>query len=321
MKRRPLYRPFRGPGGAPAPRLRPKLVARDGLIRRGMAAAGKGIYDENALWCHYSDDKIDIGNRLMEVLRALFRGLPLGREIRAMSLGCGDEPQFKILEAAARGGLCLLDIDRRELDAVRERIARQHVDHVVPIRADFDTIFLRAAAARKFVAEKLRGARMDLITLHHSLYYCPRGSWRAIFDNLAGIVLKPRGAVHAVLMASRSNDRRTTTWLYNHFAGKFCGAVNDQDLAAFAGELQADARFRKDRILARTDRVRFFAGDFGEFMAVVWMIMLYPSVHRYTPAQRREITEYVYETFWKPRRPLIQAQDHLVVYRGLPAAG
>ena len=51
------------------------------------------------------------------------------------------------------------------------------------------------------------------------------------------------------------------------------------------------------------------------------MIMLYPSVHRYTPAQRREITEYVFETFWKPRRPLVQAQDHLVIYRGLPAAG
>ena len=32
-----------------------------------------------------------------------------------------------------------------------------------------------------------------------------------------------RAAVHAVLMASRSDDPTTTTGLYNHFAGRFFG--------------------------------------------------------------------------------------------------
>ena len=51
------------------------------------------------------------------------------------------------------------------------------------------------------------------------------------------------------------------------------------------------------------------------------MILLYPNVHRYTAAQRRQITEYVYRQFFARRRPLFQDQDHLVIYRGLRGRG
>jgi hypothetical protein len=56
-------------------------------------------------------------------------------------------------------------------------------------------------------------------------------------------------------------------------------------------------------------------------MAIVWMILLYPNVHKYSLAQRREITEFVYRRFWRPRRPICQMQDHLVVYRGVGLRG
>ena len=52
-------------------------------------------------------------------------------------------------------------------------------------------------------------------------------------------------------------------------------------------------------------------------MAVVWMILLYPNVHPYTLKQRQEITGFVYERLWKKKEPLVQAQDHLVVYKGI----
>ena len=48
-------------------------------------------------------------------------------------------------------------------------------------------------------------------------------------------------------------------------------------------------------------------------MGVVWMILLYPDVHRYTLEQREEITEYVYREFWRDGKPLLQIQDHLII--------
>ena len=109
--------------------------------------------------------------------------------------------------------------------------------------------------------------------------------------------------------------------LYNHFAGKFFGHRNDQDLRAFGRGLRQDRRFANAQIRSKTDRVRFFVGDFRELMSVVWMILLYPNVHRYTAAQRREITEHVYRHLFAQRKPLFQDQDHLVIYRGLGVNG
>jgi hypothetical protein len=122
-------------------------------------------------------------------------------------------------------------------------------------------------------------------------------------------------------MASETEDEHTTTWLYNHFVGKFFGNRNDQDLTDFKRELETHRTFRSARILTKTNRVQFYVDDFEKFMAVVWMIMLYPSIHQYSRQQREEITEFVYRTFWLKKRPLVQAQDHLVVYRGIGFEG
>jgi hypothetical protein len=108
----------------------------------------------------------------------------------------------------------------------------------------------------------------------------------------------------------------STTWLYNHFAGRFCGAHHDQDLRAFAGTLARDPALPDARVRSRASRVEFFVDDFERLMGVVWMILLYPNVHRYTREQMIEIIEHVHERLWRPGRPLVQEQDHLVCYRG-----
>jgi hypothetical protein len=159
---------------------------------------------------------------------------------------------------------------------------------------------------------------VNLITLHHSLYYCPETQWPALFRHLYRYVLAPRGVIHAVLMASRCANPGTTTWLYNHFAGRYCGHQNDQDLLRFRRRLIQDPLYRKARVLSHTSQVRFFVDDFADYMAVVWMLLLYPQVHRFTRPQRAAITEHVYRQFWRLRRPLLQIQHHLLVYRGLP---
>ncbi len=117
------------------------------------------------------------------------------------------------------------------------------------------------------------------------------------------------------MMASECQDQYSTTWLYNHFAGKYFGCRNDQDLKAFGKGLKKNKIFNKAVIDQRTHRVRFFVDDFGKFMSVIWMILLYPNVHKYTRKQREEITENIYDKFWLKKIPLNQMQDHLVVYK------
>ena len=56
-------------------------------------------------------------------------------------------------------------------------------------------------------------------------------------------------------------------------------------------------------------------------MSAIWMILLYPEVHQYSLKQREEITEFIYKKFWKVKRPLVQLQDHLVIYRGIGFKG
>jgi len=125
----------------------------------------------------------------------------------------------------------------------------------------------------------------------------------------------------AGVLRTLSKDQSTTTWLYNHFAGKFFGCRNDQDLLKFKRELESTPLFKRGQILSRTDRVHFFVDDFGKFMAVAWMILLYPEVHKYTLRQREEITEFVYRKFWLKKKPLVQMQNHLVLYRGIGFKG
>jgi len=285
------------------------------IIEIGIKAGDVDMYDEDSIWSENSSDKIDIGNVLMEVIRNLQKELTLSRELRALSLGSGSEPQFKILESAFKGGLYLLDIDPVPLNVVKDRLRRQWIKHVKTIRADYNKILMVPEKARQFLEKRLGGKRLDLVTLDHSLYYCEESAWEGLFENLYRIILSRRGAIHAVLMASKSDDQYSTTWLYNHFAGKYFGAKNDQDLAAFAASLRNIKLFQNYRVLSRKHRVKFFIDDFGKFMAVIWMILLYPNVHRYTPKQKEEITEYVYQKFWLKKKPLIQLQDHLVLIK------
>ncbi|MCX7824025.1 MAG: class I SAM-dependent methyltransferase [Verrucomicrobiae bacterium] len=290
-------------------------------IERGLRVAEANIYHEDKIWSRYSNDKVDIGEVLASVIRTLHKALPITKPMKALSIGSGAEPQFRILETAFRGGLHLLDMDDTSLDILRERIHRQATDHASVVRADFKEIFRDARKTRAFMETELAGGRVELITLHHSLYYAAESDWLPILANLYKSALASTGALHAVLMANQSDDPATTTWLYNHFVGKFFGARNEQDLRAFAASLKKRPLFRNAQVLVKTNRVRFRAPDFEKLMAVVWMILLYPDVHPYSEKQRREITEFVHQRFWQKDQPLIQLQDHMVIYRGIPFKG
>lgn len=291
------------------------------LIEKGIHVSEKNVCDQDKIWSRYSHDKVDIGEELARVIRTLDKDMPLNAELRALSIGSSDEPQFRILETAFRGGLYLLDINDCALGIVQERIKRQRTDHVTTIKCDFNRIFLDPQKAKAFFRDRLGKRRVHLATLHHSLYYCRQCCWIELFKNLYSGFLAPRAAIHAVLMSSKSKNPSTTTWLYNHFAGKFFGAYNDQDLRQFKKDLQRETVFKKAQVLLRTNRVNFYVDDFEKFMAVVWMILLYPQVHRYSLEQRREITQHVYHHFWRKKKPLTQEQDHLVVYKGLGCRG
>jgi len=291
------------------------------IIEAGLKASNDNICQEDKIWSRYSNDKVDIGEELARVVRTLAKALPLSRKMTAFSIGSSAEPQFRILETAFRGGLYLLDVEKEALNIVKERIRRQCTDHVTTILDDYNKVFLDSQKTARFLKTMLGNKKMNLITLHHSLYYSDEAVWRVIFDNLYRQILTPRGALHAVLMAAESDNQYTTTWLYNHFVGKFFGSRNGQNLLNLRKVLRADAAFRKAQIFSKTNYIRFFVSDFTEFMAVIWMILLYPNVHKYSLKQREEIVEFVYKRFWKRKKPLLQAQDHLVIYRGIGFRG
>ena len=279
------------------------------------------MFEQDKIWSRYSRDKVDIGEELAKVIRVLDKALPLARLMRALSVGSSDEPQFRILETAFRGGLYLLDIDNSALDIVRERLRRQHTGHVSCICTDYKKIFNDAQKTRDFLKARLAAGRLDLVTLHHSMYYCRECDWEAIIENLFKFILARQGAIHAVLMASKSDNEYSTTWLYNHFAGKFCGCINDQDLKEFKKSLSMNPFFKGAQVFLKTHAVSFFVDDFAKFMSVIWMILLYPNVHKYTLKQREEITEFVYRRFWLKKQPLVQLQDHLIIYKGIRFRG
>lgn len=292
------------------------------IIESGIRASHYEVCDEDRVWSRYSHDKVDIGEELAKVIRTLNKALPLGLALRALSIGSSNEPQFRILESSFRGGLYLLDIDACALNIVKERIKRQRADHVTTVKGDYNKIFSSSESAKRFLRRRLSSARFHLVALYHSLYYCQAGRWLDIFKYLYRDFLMPVGSLHAVMMSPRSRSHFTTTWLYNHFAGKFFGvAHNDQDLTVFSRELKKEPLFRDSQVMSRTNRVYFNVDDFEKFMAAVWMVLLYPQVHKYTLKQREEITEFIYKNFWRNKKPLLQEQDHLVVYKGMSSPG
>jgi hypothetical protein len=291
------------------------------IIERGLKGAESKIFQEDKIWSRYSNDKVNIGETLAKVLRTLNKAFALSKKLTALSIGSSNEPQFRILESGFRGGLYLLDIEKDALNIVKERIQRQHTDHVETILGDYDRIFLNTANAVAFRKHKLHNERMNLITLHHSMYYCNEDYWNLLFGNLYRQILAPMGAIHAVLMAAHSSEPYTTSWLYDYFVGKFFGGRNKQDLYKFKNELQKDNLYGKAQILFKKSRINFFVNDFEMFMAVIWMVLLYPNVHPYSLKQREEITEFIYNKFWRKARPLVQIQEHLVIYRGINLKG
>jgi len=291
------------------------------LIEKGIKVGDSKVYKQDKIWSCYSNDKVDIGQRLAKVIRTLSKALPLTKLLRAFSIGSSNEPQFRLLETNFRGGLYLLDIEEAALDIVKERIKRQDTNHVKTIQGDYNKILLSPLTIKRFMQTKLSDKKINLITLHHSLYYCAEESWHSIFANLYRYCLAPRGAIHAVLMAAQSDNSYTTTWIYNHFASNFFGQHNDQDLEKFKKELKANHLYSKAQIDLKTSCVQFFVDDFEKFMSVIWMILLYPQVHKYSLKQKEEITEFVYKKFWITKKPLLQTQNHLAIYRGLGIKG
>jgi len=296
-------------------------TSRKALIEAGVRTAGTMMVDQDRIWSQYSNDKVDIGERLAAVIRTLSAAAPLTKKLRALSIGSSNEPQFRILETAFRGGLYLFDIDQKALDKVNERIRRQSTGHVATIQGDYKQAFFDAGHTAAFYKGPLKRKKVDLITLHHSLYYCREEAWSQLFENIYRSLLARRGAIHAVLMAAESDNPMTTTWLYNHFAGKYFGVRNDQSLVALKKQLAQIPLFKDDQVILATSNVEFFVDDFSKFMEVIWMILLYPDVHRYNDEQIEEIVTFVYEHFWSRREPLLQIQHHLVLYRGMEFKG
>ena len=291
------------------------------MIELGLEAANLRLFYQDRIWSEYSNDKVNIGEKLALVLRTLIKAFSLRRDIRALSIGSSNEPQFRILETACRGGLYLLDIEEAALDKVRERVKRQSISHVKTIQDDYKKCFFRDKDAKHFLSCQLAGTKVNLIALHHSLYYCREKSWYGFFKNLYRHILARRGAIHTVLMSAGASSQNTTTWLYNYFAGKYFGLGNDQDLLSFQKELQADKYFRRAQIMVTSSRVSFWVDDFKKFMAVIWMILLYPDVCPYSQRQREKITEFVYKQLWQKKKPLVQIQDHMVIYRDIGFKG
>ena len=291
------------------------------LIEKGIRVADSKIYQQDKIWSKYSNDKVSIGEQLAKVIRTLNKALPLTVLMRALSIGSSSEPQFRILETAFRGGLFLVDIEKEALDIVKERVQRQYTKHVSTILRDYTKAFLNKKSTLGFYKKWLKQKKVNLVTFHHSLYYCNESSWHTIVENLYRYVLSNTGAMHLVLMAAKSQNPYTTTWLYNHFVGKYFGLRNNQDLRVFGRELKKIPVYKNAQVILRTNKVYFSVNDFEEFMSVIWMILLYPDVHEYSFRQKEEITEHIFKNFWKNNKPLIQQQDHLAIYRGIPFKG
>lgn len=287
--------------------------SRSTLIQEGIQAADGGIYHEDDIWSGNSSDKPDIARMMFTAIRLLLKDSPLNRKLSVLSIGSGPAPQLPVLSAVFQGGVNLLDVDEHCLDEIDERRDKLNLPGITTIRDDYRDVLLRERDAAAFHRDALNGKMQHLVTLHHSLYYSSEEQWLPLFQNLKRHVLSDRGAIHAVLMHPRSNDKNSTTWLYNHFAGKFKGAKNNQDLTAFTEEVRNCRTFSNCDISCTTNRIRFFVNDFSKLMAVVWMILLYPEVHRYSKEQREEITEYIHDHLWIREEPLVQHQDHLII--------
>lgn len=278
----------------------------------GLRAAETDIHFQNDIWSRFSSDKSDIGAQLATVLGKLIRESDANDNLSALSIGCGKEPQFRLLQAFCRDHLYLLDKDETLLTNLRERVKRQSIGNVTLSHRDFH-ILLDAGHCADYRKLVLGGRKLNLVLLHHSMYYLLQDQWLALIENIYSELLLDGGYIHCVLMASDSGKENSTTTLYNDVARRYFSHINDQDLRVLPNLLRTRSVCRQATFELRRTEVQFSNREFYEFMAVIWMILLYPDVHQYTPQQMREITMHVHELFFLRKFPLIQEQDHLVI--------
>ena len=103
------------------------LVKSDSLIERGLDAANYNIFEQNRIWARYASEKPDVAASLMRTIRAIHMRMKEERDLSALSIGAGNEPQFRILQPAFQKGLWLYDIDGAALATLQERQARVHM--------------------------------------------------------------------------------------------------------------------------------------------------------------------------------------------------
>lgn len=285
------------------------VITRTDLLADGLASAEVSLREQVKTWEHYTDEKADVARSLMHCVKSILPQMPVNHAFRTLSIGSSEEPQLKLLHALSDGGLWLYDKDPDALDAV-DAIVRRHMLNNVNLEVgDYLNDFRSGEAARETIASKFNGVQFDLITLHHSLYYCEPAIWPELLSRLNTYALSKPGALHVALMSSSTDQPYTTTWLYNRFARKFFGVSSEQNLLKLPEQMQKTAQDLS--FSTSSSATRFRPTSFRELMAVVWMIMLYPDIHEYDLEQRMEITEFVFDEFWQPRRDLVQIQDYL----------
>ncbi len=289
------------------------MVTRTDLLEEGLAAAEKDLREKVKIWEHYTDEKADVAKNLMRGVKIVLRQMSSGHAFRSLSIGSSEEPQLKLLHALSDGGLWLYDKDPEALSAVAHVVERHMLNEIHLEVGDYLDDFRTEASAKDTLSRKFGGVPFELITLHHSLYYCEPAIWPELVGNLKTHILNKPGVLHIALMSSSTDRPHTTTWLYNLFARKFLGVSNSQNLLDLPAQLQQNEQDLS--FSTRSSATRFRPTSFQELMAVVWMIMLYPDVHNFDLDQRTEIAEFVLDEFWLPRRDLIQIQDYLTAVK------
>ena len=82
----------------------------------------------------------------------------------------------------------MLDIESEALDVAEARVRRQSIDNVTTICGDYNALFTTPGETGQFLRDRLGGAAVDLVLLHHSLYYADAGTWQALVEHLFRIV-------------------------------------------------------------------------------------------------------------------------------------
>lgn len=281
-------------------------------LNQAIVASQQTMAQQDIIWSTYSNDKIDIGEKTAKVLTQIIKNIPDNKELRIISIGCGIEPQFNLLQSFANGGLYLIDNDQTIIDKLKNKVKRQKIKNVYPIKFDMNN-FTSLEKVIEFFNTNIK-TKVHAIFFHHSLYYVLQKKWQVLIENIYSKYLLPGGIIHAVLMSSECAKQNSTTWIYNTYAGKFFGHKNEQDLKEFAEQIKGNKDILGE-INCTSSLVEFSSKEFYNLMAVIWMIMLHPHVHNLSEIQLKEITEFIYISIFKKEQLLIQIQDHLFIQK------